>query len=81
MARTNEFIALPLNQLTALGGVRARAMFGGFGIYRGDTIFAIVVDERLYFKTDDASRREFEARGLGLFTYDCMDARLQGRRR
>ncbi len=44
-------------------------MFGGYGIYRDDRIFAIIVDDRLYFKADPVTRAEFEAKGLRPFTY------------
>jgi DNA transformation protein len=71
MARHSDFIDFVLEQLAPLGSVRARAMFGGFSIYRGDTVFAIVLDDRLYLKTNDATRPEFEARGLGQFTYNA----------
>lgn len=44
-------------------------MFGGYGVYRDDCIFAIIVDDRLYFKADSITRCEFEAKGLSPFTY------------
>jgi DNA transformation protein and related proteins len=44
-------------------------MFGGFGIYQRDRVFAIIVDDRLYFKTDSATSRKFARLGLGPFTY------------
>ncbi len=69
MARHSEFVEFVLELLAPLGAVRARAMFGGFGIYRGDSFFAIIVDDKLYFKTDHVTRGEFTARGLSPFTY------------
>jgi DNA transformation protein len=69
MARHSEFVEFVLELLTPVGAVRARAMFGGFGIYRGDTFFAIIVDDKLYFKADQVTCREFTARGLSPFTY------------
>ncbi len=69
MIRQNEFVEFMLEQLTPIGGVRARAMFGGYGIYQGDIMFAIIVDDRLYFKTDGVTRHEFLARGLNPSTY------------
>lgn len=42
-------------------------MFGGVGIYSGDTFFALIADDTLYFKVDAESRRDFEARGMGPF--------------
>jgi DNA transformation protein len=69
MPRSREFVEFVLEQMASFGRVRARAMFGGYGIYMDDRIFAIIVDDRLYFRADTATRGEFEARGLGPFTY------------
>ncbi|MEO7318773.1 MAG: TfoX/Sxy family protein [Chthoniobacteraceae bacterium] len=70
MARLSEFITYLLEQLAPLGEVRARAMFGGFGIYRGDRMFALVAEDALYIKVDEVNRAEFEARGLLPFRYE-----------
>lgn len=69
MTRRSEFVEFVLERLAPIGGVRARAMFGGHGIYQGDTMFAIIVDDRLYFRADGVTRHEFMARGLSPFTY------------
>ena len=61
-----EFVA---EQMSFVGGLRVRAMFGGFGVYRDDFIFAIIDDDRLYFKADSITRVEFEVKGLSPFTY------------
>jgi DNA transformation protein len=42
-------------------------MFGGVGIYSGDVFFALIADDTLYFKVDDSTRSDFEARGMGPF--------------
>ena len=55
--------------LAGVEGVRARAMFGGHGIYKDDLMFALIVDEELYYKVDDSNRRDFEAHGSEPFTY------------
>jgi DNA transformation protein len=44
-------------------------MFGGHGLYHEGLMFAIVMDQRLYLKADEANRPEFEALGLAPFTY------------
>lgn len=69
MARQSEFVEFVLELLAPLGSVRARAMFGGHGIYRGEVMFAIIVDDRLYFKANDTTRQSFVAKGLSPFTY------------
>jgi DNA transformation protein and related proteins len=64
-----------LDQLSALPELRARRMFGGYGIYQGEHFFAIIVEGRLYFKTDDTTRDTFIQKGMGPFTYE-KDHRL-----
>jgi len=69
MAREDSFIPYLLEMLDGFGPVRARRMFGGYGIYRGDIIFAIVVDDTLYIKADDKNRQFFEDKELPRFSY------------
>jgi DNA transformation protein len=47
----------------------ARAMFGGHGVYADGIIVAIVIDDTVYLKTDDANRAEFAVLGLEPFGY------------
>jgi DNA transformation protein len=49
------------------GGVRGRAMFGGVGVYAGERFFALLDDDTLYLKADDATRAAFVAEGLRPF--------------
>ena len=69
MPRHSEFAEFVIEQMVSIGGLRVRAMFGGYGVYQDDCIFAVIVDDRLYFKTDATTRGEFEAMGLSPFTY------------
>ena len=49
-------------------GARARAMFGGYGLYLGDKFFGLVSAEgRVFFRTDEVSRVEYVARGMPPF--------------
>jgi DNA transformation protein len=63
----DSFVEYVVDQLRRLGSVEAKAMFGAHGLYSGGVFFAIIADGRLYFKTDAASRREFEGRGMAAF--------------
>lgn len=69
MPHHSAFVTFVVEQMSFIGGLRVRAMFGGYGLYRDDRIFAIIVEDRLYFKTDSVTRAEFEAKGLRPFTY------------
>jgi DNA transformation protein len=42
-------------------------MFGGVGIYAAELFFALMDDDTLYFKVDDATRPQFEDRGMAPF--------------
>ena len=65
--RPDSFKNYVLDQLAALGAVRARTMFGGYGLYRGAQFFGILHQGRLYFRTDAASRAVYTERGMQPF--------------
>ncbi len=67
----SDFIAFVVEQMRAASGmaVRARRMFGGHGLFDGELIFAIVIGDVLYLKTDPVSRPDFAAQGLQPFSY------------
>ena len=56
-----------IDRLSGLGVVTARSLFGGHGLYRGDTIFGIAFQGRLYLKVDDRSKGEYLEKGMGPF--------------
>ena len=66
----DSFKEFVLDQLSALPGLRAKAMFGAHGLYSGEKFFAIVDEGRLFFKTDSQSQADYTARGMGAFTYE-----------
>ena len=69
MSRSSEFVEFVIEQMSFVGGLRVRAMFGGYGVYQNDCIFAIIAEDTLYFKVDAVTRGEFETKGLRPFTY------------
>lgn len=70
MVHSNEFIEYLVELLQQTGEVKARAMFGGYGIYLHDIMFALVADDVLYLKTDKDNIADFEKRGLQTFHYE-----------
>jgi DNA transformation protein len=60
---TAALAAFVLEQLRPLP-VRARAMFGGRGLYLEGKFFGIVTEGRLYLRTDEESRADYLARGM-----------------
>src|SRR6267378_2800241 len=68
MAVSASFRTFILDQLSrVVAKIRARAMFGGVGIYAGDLFFALIADDTLYFKVDHSNRPDFEQRGMKAF--------------
>ena len=70
MPVSNDYRDFVLEQLAAVGSVSSRAMFGGVGLYLDGLFFAIIDDDVLYFKADDASRKRYEAAGSRPFCPD-----------
>lgn len=57
--------------LAKVADIRTKPMFGGVGIYANDLFFALIAEDKLYFKVDDSNRADFEAQGMGpFFPYD-----------
>ena len=69
MSDSTDFINYLMELLAPFGNARAKRMFGGCGIFKGDLMFGLVDDETLYLKADDVNRADFEARGLERFVY------------
>ncbi|WP_340645636.1 TfoX/Sxy family protein [Phenylobacterium sp.] len=67
MAVSPEFVDYILEQLQPLGGITHRRMFGGVGLSRHALFFALIAEDTLYLKVDDANRAAFEAAGCEPF--------------
>jgi len=68
-ADEGEFVAWLVEQLAALGAVRARRMFGGWGLFLDGRMFALVADRQLYLKSDAGNRQRFIDADLPPFCY------------
>lgn len=67
MRVTDGFQEFVLEQLAGVPMLRARAMFGGVGLYSGDIFFGIIAADVLYLKTDDSNRALYEHEGMKPF--------------
>ena len=68
-AATDEFVSHVIDCLGEMAPIEARRMFGGWGLYREDVFFALILKDVLYLKTDEQNRAEFDARNLEPFTF------------
>ena len=67
MALSQSYRDFVLEQLGRVTPVTGKSMFGGVGIYAQGLFFALIAEDRLYFKVDDATRPDFERQGMGPF--------------
>ena len=61
MPVSKEYLGYVLDQLSCLGPVAHKRMFGGVGFYFDGLFFGLVDDDILYFKVDDNTRTRYEA--------------------
>ena len=67
MAVSQSYRDFVLEQLGGATPVTGKSMFGGVGIYAQGLFFALIAEDRLYFKVDDVTRSDFEGRGMEPF--------------
>jgi hypothetical protein len=65
MAVSSDYLDFVLEQLAPVGPLTSRKMFGGVGLYAQGLFFALIDDDTLYLKGDDAcggvrSRRQLQ---------------------
>jgi DNA transformation protein and related proteins len=73
MPVSSEFRDFLLEQLEPLGPVSARRMFGGAGLFYGTVMFALLINDVMYLKTDEASQQAYEDAGSEPFSYQRGD--------
>jgi DNA transformation protein and related proteins len=62
-----SYRAYVLEQLSGLGLVAPRSMFGGLGLYHDGLFFGLVDHDTLYLKVDKTTRPDYERAGMGPF--------------
>ena len=67
MRVSDGFKALVLDNLTGLGDVIPRSMFGGVGLYCDGLFFGIIAADVMYLKVDAGNRTDFERAGMQPF--------------
>jgi DNA transformation protein len=67
MAVSESYRIFILEQLARVTPVTGKAMFGGVGIYSRGLFFALIAEDRLYFKVNDTTRPDFERLNMDPF--------------
>lgn len=55
----SSYITYILEQFGEKKRIRARAMFGGYGLYQDEIFFGLVANDTLYFKVNDTTREKY----------------------
>ncbi len=69
MSPLSSFAQHAVDLLSSVGPVKARAMFGGYGLSLDGISIGLIAEDRLYLRVDDTSRPEFESAGSAPFIY------------
>jgi TfoX/Sxy family transcriptional regulator of competence genes len=59
-----------LDQLSALGTVRARRMFGDYALYCGEKVVGLVCDDQLFIKYTPTGKKHAEGRYTEGYAYE-----------
>ena len=70
MALSPEFAEHLRDLFQGLGPIQTRRMFGGAGVYLGEAMFALIVDDTLYMKADEELAAAYTAEGSEPFSYE-----------
>lgn len=63
MPVTDDAVRRLLAPLEAVRAITSRKMFGGVGLYCDGVFFAVIDDDRLYFKSDAGTAERYDAAG------------------
>jgi DNA transformation protein len=67
MTVSNHFLLHAVESMSYVVPVSYRRIFNGYGIYHHAVQFAIVINDRLYFRADDYSRPLYTAKHMTAF--------------
>ena len=72
----SEYVTYIEEALEQFGNITVRAMFGGYGVYKDRVIFALIIDNELYFKADYIAIQFYKTYGSSPFTYQNKNNKI-----
>ena len=77
MSKDSSFHDYILQDLFAgIDGITSKRMFGGWGLYRHGIFFAIISDDKVYFKVGESNQKDYEKFGSKPFSYPMKDGTM-----
>jgi len=64
MAVKEEFLNYIKDQLSELGEIETKKMFGGIGFFKQGFMFAMIGGDTFKLKVDESNKMDFEAKGM-----------------
>ena len=64
---SQEYQDYVTDQLSAVGSILSKRMFGGVGLYADGIFFALIANDILYQKVDDTNRQDYVSAGMEAF--------------
>ena len=77
MAASAEFGQYLHDLFSEFGPITIRNMFGGGGIFHDGVMVGLVAEDTVYLKADAETVADFEAEGMGPFTYTAKGRRMR----
>lgn len=78
MAVSESFLTFVLEQLESVRELSHRRMFGGVGLYAGESFFAVLDNDTLFFKVDDTTRPHYKKHKMPAFAPMPGQAAMEG---
>jgi DNA transformation protein len=69
MAASAQVLEFAADLFSGLGAIAVHRMFGGAGVYAHDVMFALIDDDVIYLKADEALKRDLAAEGSCAWIY------------
>ena len=67
MPVNEQYLDYVVDQLSCVGPIAAKRMFGGVGLYFDGFFFGLIAGDALFFKVDDENRGAYQAAGARPF--------------
>ena len=64
MAVSDDFIIYIQDQMLGFGEFETKKMFGGYGLFKDATMFAMLTGDSLRLRIDESNKPDFEAKGM-----------------
>ena len=76
MFSSDGFLDYVIDILSPHYPIKARKMFGGYGLYVSGKVFGIIVNDELYFKANNSTKSFFTALNSKPFGYERKDGKM-----